>query len=560
MKKYIFLFTFIALSFEFINSQPVERERMYVQTDKQLYMAGELLWMKLYTTDVEGKLISLSKVGYVELVSDSIPEVQAKIDIQSGAGAGWLELPPMLPTGYYRLIAYTRNMRNEGEKVFFEKKIGIINPYIRNERSFKQDEEEITPGFLSETVLKSRDIVSLSTDKTIYNARNEGKIIIKDLPEEDFSLAVSVAGIDPLFDTGSYLSDWKERLSGKRGNTLSGEKWLPEYEGHIVEGRLINLDTNQPEESKSGVTLLSFPGKNIQLYGGKIDKDGNISFNTNRLAGKHELATVAYDPFGKKYRVDISSPFAGHEPEILPALKIDSAWHDFVEKRSLGVQVTEAYTSEQLSRIEPMPLYFNYKPYKEYLLDEYTRFNYMEELFIEFVMGVRIRRTSEGRIFNMMKESMEGYSIGSTLVLLDNIPVIDHELMVNYNPLLIKKISVYLGRYLFGGNIYDGILSFSSYNNNYPNITFDGSTQIFDYEGTQPYRYFYSPSSTEKTNTRIPDFRHTLLWEPSLWSKKQKELTLPFTTSDVPGKYLVTVEGISKEGTIVSETYEFTVE
>ena len=46
------------------------QDRAYLQTDKQFYIAGELLWLKLYTTNIEGELSSFSKVGYIELLTD----------------------------------------------------------------------------------------------------------------------------------------------------------------------------------------------------------------------------------------------------------------------------------------------------------------------------------------------------------------------------------------------------------------------------------------------------------------------------------------------------------
>ena len=76
------------------------RERVYVQTDKQLYLAGELLWMKLCLTDESGQPASFSKVAYVELLDRSGAVAQAKVDMKNGVGEGWLELPALLPTGY----------------------------------------------------------------------------------------------------------------------------------------------------------------------------------------------------------------------------------------------------------------------------------------------------------------------------------------------------------------------------------------------------------------------------------------------------------------------------
>ncbi|MDH6313547.1 hypothetical protein M2137_002337 [Parabacteroides sp. PFB2-10] len=555
MKKYSILLVLV-LWVSFLSAET--RERVYLQTDKQLYMAGELLWMKMFTTDTDGRLQSFSKIGYVELLTDSLSEIQVKLDIQEGSGAGWLELPPMLATGYYRLIAYTRHMQNEGNEVFFEKTIGIINPYLRDENTIVAEEEKEPETEKTDTRLISSG--SLSTNRTSYGKREKGELKIVGLPAENLSMVVSIAGLDPLFNSSFSISDWKKSLRNIPRNTLRKE-FLPEYEGAIIEGRVIDQATGQQVSGELFAPLLSFPGKDIQVYGGKVNDKGNVLFHTHQITGKKEVATITSSFSDKKYQIDLLSPFALHTKKELPPLSISPLWHDYLEERSLGVQITEAYTADSLSRVDKLPPYFNYKPYKEYLLDEYTRFQFMEDLFVEFILAARIRKTGDTKTFNILTERMDRFATGQTLVLLDNIPVLDHQLLVDYNPLHIRKVDLYLGRYLFGGQICEGIIAFWSYNYNYPGITFGESTRIFDYEGTQAYRYFYAPKYDQQdVSTRMPDFRHTLLWEPSLQSDKRKELTLPFYTSDVPGTYLITVEGISKEGTVYTATHTIEVE
>jgi hypothetical protein len=184
----------------------------------------------------------------------------------------------------------------------------------------------------------------------------------------------------------------------------------------------------------------------------------------------------------------------------------------------------------------------------------------MEEIFIEFISSARIRRTNEGNRFSMTNENSFNYST-DILVLLDNIPVADHQLMINYNPLLVKTIDLHFGQYVFGGHLFDGIIAFYTYKNEYQGITFGENTQIFDYEGTQPYRYFYTPNYNDTSvSTPLPDFRHTLLWEPFIQSNKQNELIIPFTTSDLPGRYVITIEGIGENGTIIQAKHSFLVE
>jgi len=530
-------------------------ERVYMQTDKQLYLAGELLWLKLYTTDTEGRLLSLSKTGYVELVRDSIPEVQIKIDILDGTGAGWMELPAMLKTGYYRMIAYTRYMRNEGENVFFEKRIAIVNPFSQNN---EPDTDDAATPFTFPSIETGTSAFELSANKSSYAKREKGEIRIKGLPAEHISIGVSITGTDPLLIPNPTIHEWKKQL---RGNSLPFESlhFLPEYEGAIIDGVLIDLETGAPAEAPDATGLLSFPGNEIQLFTGKTDEHGRVSFFTQCVTGKHELTTTALAPPGKKYRIDMQSPFSLHSPAVLPVFNPDSAWIDYLQDRNLSVQVSHAYLADSLSKIKALTPCTRYRPYSRYVLDEYTRFPNMEEVFIEFIAHASIRRTNEGRRFAMMNELFTASST-NILVLFDNIPVTEHELMLRYNPLLIKSIELHIGYYVFGGQFFDGMIVFYSYQHDFPGITFGESTQIYDYEGAQPYRFFYSPDYNEtRVTSRLPDFRHTLLWEPFIRSNQQNELIIPFTTSDHTGSHTITIEGIGINGTVIQATQTFEV-
>ena len=553
MKYRLTILTFCILCLWQMQVSAQLRERVYMQTDKQLYLAGELLWLKLYTTDIEGKLMSFSKIGYVELIRDSIPELQVKIDIRDGTGAGWLELPAMLPTGYYRMVAYTRYMRNESANVFFEKIICIVNPFNQNENL---NTGEANMPFLLEPVETGRQTVELSANKPSYTKRNKGEIRIKGLPAENISLGISIAGANPALATNATVSDWKKQLSGN-ASPFVPERFLPEYEGAIIDGVLIDLKTGNPAAAQEVINLLSFPGKEIQLFAGETGEKGNIAFYTQCVTGKKELATTSIDPSGGQFRVDIQSPYPVHTPAKLPAFNPDSTWIDYLQDRNLAVQVTHAYTADSLGITKEITPCSYFRPYIRYILDDYTRFPNMEEIFIEFITSAGIRRTSEGRRFTMTSESLSN----NILVLLDNIPISDHELICNYNPLLLKTIDLHTGRHVFGGHLFDGIISFCSYNNDFPGITFGENTQLFDYEGTQPYRYFYAPRyDATGVSSRMPDFRHTLLWEPAIQSNGQPELTIPFTTSDMPGRYVVTIEGIGADGTILNLKMEIAVE
>jgi hypothetical protein len=134
-----------------------------------------------------------------------------------------------------------------------------------------------------------------------------------------------------------------------------------------------------------------------------------------------------------------------------------------------------------------------------------------------------------------------------TLVLLDGIPIYDHEDILRYNPMYIKRINIYDERYVFGGDDFESIVSFISRDGNLPIFLLSGESQLTDYDCPQLPPLFDMPDySTESVkNSRKPDFRHTLYWNPFVELNQVDPLS--FYTSDLCGEFKVTVEGITTD-------------
>ena len=527
-------------------AENIFRERVYLHTDKQTYLSGELLWMKFYLTDETGKPSSLSKVGYVELVDESTAQVQEKLDINAGVAEGWMELPVTLPTGNYRLIAYTRNMRNEGEDVFFNKTIGIIN-------TFKADASVVTDTVMDDIGLPSpvKGSVRVSTKEQLYSTQTAGEILIADLPENVHSLSVSIAGVD-LVRYNEDISLWSDNLK-KYADVPAKTDFLPEYEGHIISGKIIDISTNPASTEENILSLLGFVGDQVRLFGGTVKEGGNVSFFTKRITGSREMAVSTSSSFGNKYRINIESPFTSHREMNMPEFVINRQWQEQLLQRSIGMQVMYAYTADSMSRVDTTYSYFRHKPDRSFILEEYTRFNTMEEVVVEFIPPLRFRQYNNKRFLSVLMNENNKFSSNS-MVLLDGIPIMENDIIFNYNPLLVYKIDVYKDKFVFGNNHFEGMVFLTTYQHDYPGLVLDESTQIFDYEGTQVRRYFYSPSYTVKNNvkTKTPDFRHTLLWMPNLETEGKSALSVPFSTSSLTGAFRVTVEGITKDGKIIN--------
>jgi len=105
------------------------QEKVYIQTDKPYYSAGEEIWFKGYLVNATTlKPTAYSKFMYVELISklDSIL-YRIKIKKDSLGFAGHIKLKAEIPSGNYSLRAYTYWMQNTPDEFFFSKNILIGN-------------------------------------------------------------------------------------------------------------------------------------------------------------------------------------------------------------------------------------------------------------------------------------------------------------------------------------------------------------------------------------------------------------------------------------------------
>ncbi len=530
------------------------RERIYLQTDKHLYLAGELIRIKLTTFDTKQIPLVFSKIAYVELVRDSVAQIQIKVAMTDGIGEGRMTLPPDLATGFYRLIAYTQYMRNEGMEVFFEKNVGIINTFQSGYYPATGTEpvQAVSPDKQS-----AQNTVSIQPDKPVYKIRERGELVVTGLPETVYSLSVSLAGRD-IITPNSFPPTRLQNTA-----TFSGE-YLPEYEGHIIKGTFIDNQTGKTGfDNTFLIPVLSFPGKGMRLFTGQKNETGEVLFFTTGNFGTKQIATTVYNA-DDKYRIDIKSPFVSHFPsKNMPPLTIDSMDYHQLLMRSVALQASHYFspdTDEAETVSEPTLIM---KPANSYALDEYTRFTTMREVFIEFIANARFRRNDGKRELSVVvRKGIDFYFGSNPLVLLDGTPVANHELIYNYDPLSVEYINVYNTLCIFGGYTFEGVVELKTYRGQVSDLDFGKATQIIPYEGPQLPDKISNPdySVQENRNSRLPDGRHTLLWNPDIRPAGQSTIRIPFDTSDLTGEFQATIEGITKEGTTFQVTTYIKIE
>lgn len=335
--------------------------------------------------------------------------------------------------------------------------------------------------------------------------------------------------------------------------------FLPEYNGHIVTGRIFNTVTGS---AAAGIlTYLGVPGKRVQLYTCRSDSSGHLLYNTKDFYGPNEIIAQTNSQIDSIYRIDILSPFSEqYSKTVLPRFNFSTETSGALREHSLGIQVLNIYSGNNIKRFYDPQVdssAFYGIPYKKYKLDDFTRFTTMEEDLREYVSEDNIVKT-KGR-FHIKVLNDRGFLDGDPLVLLDGIPVFNIDKVIAIDPLKIRKLEIIRERYFYGPASEDGIFSFTSYKGDLGGVELDPHAIVVDYEGLQLQREFYSPiyDSPAQSASRIPDFRNLLYWSPSVNATGKGAAS--FYTSDQKGKYIGIVQGITLDGQAGSQSFTFQV-
>jgi hypothetical protein len=116
---------------QFLQYANTLNEKLFVHTDKNSYLPGEIVWFRVYALEAStNHRLTLSKVVYVEIIdSQNRSLLQAKIEMKDGIGAGSFYLPVSFNSGNYTFRAYTNWMQNFSPELFFHKTISVYNTY-----------------------------------------------------------------------------------------------------------------------------------------------------------------------------------------------------------------------------------------------------------------------------------------------------------------------------------------------------------------------------------------------------------------------------------------------
>ncbi|MEB3346134.1 hypothetical protein U6A24_11720 [Aquimarina gracilis] len=550
-------------------------EKLFIHYNSSLLFAGEYLYYKLYCVNTNNKQLSrLSKLAYVRLINqEGISVYDQKILLNKGTGQGDFFVPVSIPSGSYKLIAYTQWMLNRGDSYFFKGDLNIVNPYQSNS-------EEITASKDSNSVLinsikgidelKEKETkvakILISIDDTIYSKRSRVQLKVENRYNESIHYSVSVRKKSG-FAKAIKLS--AEDYSGHYPEVSAPQKelgdfvFLPEMRGELIYGKII--------PKKSGISVsdvniaISVPGRTSNINIISTNKNGGFIFTQE---AEYKEGGIHLQVLG-----DNKNDYSLHIEDI-PEINLENLeWHELKLTSGLKEEILNRSIHNQIDNS-----FFNVKPdtipeasrgasfYGEgitnYDLDEYTRFPTVKESIIEIVDGVWIRKTNKGSFVFAIQSNYPGQKDDNLLplVLVDGLVIQDHEEVINFDARNVKSIGFIRNQYYLGSKTYDGVLVVKTINTDFHKNSKNSSTAVSKLiPPLREKRYFKQTYDKEKKYDRLPDYRHQLLWQPKIKTNKNSEKIIDFFTSDVVGDYEISVEGFTNNGTPISIKKNFKV-
>ncbi len=422
-----------------------------------------------------------------------------------------------------------------------------------------QSQEQVSPYDLSVSVFKIDSLSSSNINIQNYlllSSDLKGEIESPDFYFSD-SPAVKVAADNLMLTHGWRRFRWDHVFD----TTANPQTFIPEVRGHIV-----TATVTRPDNSNAAGVLsyLTSPGKIIRLYPSRSGLDGMQYFEMLDFYGKARIIVQKKSSEDSTLNVKVNSPFSEKfAGRVHHTLTLPEQWKDQLIERSVAMQAEDIYKgSAQFITPEGIDSTAFYgKPDATYLLDDFTRFPVMEEVLREYVPGVFVRKRKDGFQFMVVDKEPNATFRVSPLILLDGVPIFDEDEIMDFDPRKIKRLDVVQHRWLQGSVSFFGIVSFSTYNGDLAGFELNPNAITMDYEGLQLQREFYAPKyeSKRQRESRLPDQRTQLYWNPMVITDSNGHAAFEFYTSDLPGDYKVVVEGMNREGKLVTSSTNLSV-
>ena len=178
--------------------------------------------------------------------------------------------------------------------------------------------------------------------------------------------------------------------------------------------------------------------------------------------------------------------------------------------------------------------------------------NTLHESIIEFMTDLRWRR-DEIQVLKVQRRGTSANFVSDVLVLIDGVPVLDQNAVIEMDARLLSDVLVYPRSYSLGSRSFEAVVSLITTARNISVVKFPDTVRILDFEGTSyPLAYQQCPVSGQ-------DLRQTVYWHPAVEVPAGGVEHITVQTPSYAGRFRIIVEGLDSDGRPLHQEATFEV-
>jgi len=524
-------------------------------------VAGEDLWFSVYFTNPQNRQ---SEIVYAELFSPSGNEVsRVMLKVEGNRAYGDFVLPANLATGYYKFRAYTRWNLNFNPQQVFQKDLVIYNPESSQEKMANLE----VPAYATEQPVN----LNLSLEKNTLKPREKVKLTLTSLAQGQGYAAVSVTDL-------RYLSEGQKGSMGKYFKELSLEEPASLSVGQqlVVPEKLLEktfmLRHPETEEYVNSNFVMGFV-KQTQQKMIRIAENGIVDFLFEPFYDSTVVQVFDANPFQATY-IPLVEP-VNRDLAIVPPTPntqvppMTDAIIFYIQEYKKRFQISKLFGNLDLIRAKQFEsIKSDFRPTNTYRVDDFISLSGMPEFVKQAVPPVNLKEQKvkggsvKEPVFKLYVPHKEANTNNKVikkppLLLVNDYFTYDTKAVLNLDWENVETLEVYNSvenlPMQFGPLGEFGVIAFKTRDEKTPpSITDTGNNIVIP--GFYRPRLINSLDYSSRTfmNSKIPDFRPMVYWNPQIPLSSGTSSELNFSIGDQPGSYLIRVEGMLDNGTQVA--------
>lgn len=421
--------------------------------------------------------------------------------------------------------------------------------------------------------------LSLETDKLRYKTRQLVKLTVQlsgsisEITTSDLSATVIVLPKEEILKEKVDIKKWMNSLSEipeeeRSGNNIHtvlaslGDcelfydevkdfklKYPIEFAGKIISGKVINKRTGNIVSGAK--VFFSFKDAVPYLDYDLTDSSGkfyiNIPPSLTNLTGFVQIWDAPMDIneceinlFEQEYNA-INLP----TPPVFDAEFLKDVYAPNIKAFEVNELFSENWFNPKNSSVSSKkhPIYEGHS--NTINPKDFVKLNNFAEIVKEILPGVKMETDEQGIGLRIMDEFHGSYYNDAPLVFINGMPIKNYNYLSALNSDDILSIDVVRKYFVVGNIIFHGVLAIELKKE--LNLDYLNEKAFYSVDSkvdSEMYSFRYPNYETDAAlNSRKPDFRNTIYWEPQI-SLVGNKAEISFYTSDMQGDYRIQIEGL----------------